>query len=76
MVFGRRMFRMFTVTTRGVGAGNAHARGLAGFGDDGGFGKGFTGDRHLLAGPPSWRIVGRAGVSVRSYGSSSNHIGT
>ena len=35
----------------GVSAGDAHTRGLAGFGDDGSLSKGFAEDRHLFAGP-------------------------
>ena len=36
---------------RGVRAGNAHVRGVAGLGDDGGLGEGFAEGRHLLPGP-------------------------
>ena len=36
---------------RGVGAGNAHARGVTGFGDDGRLGERFAEGGHLLAGP-------------------------
>jgi len=36
---------------RGISAGNAHARSLACFGDNGGLGEGLTEDRHLLAVP-------------------------
>ena len=46
---------------RGVGARNAHAGLVAGFGDDGGFGEGFTEDRHLLAGPAVVADCGKGG---------------
>ena len=62
---------------RGVGAGNAHARGLAGFADDGGLGEGFAEDRHLLAGPAVVAGVGDDGGRLWfERVCSMNHIGT
>ena len=46
---------------RGIGAGNAHARGLAGFADDGGLGKGFQKIAIFSPVQPSWRMWGSDG---------------